>query len=109
MEDSQVKCAPKIKTTLEGVLWESYQLLKDNKATMANYISAHEIWEKQQRQVSLCEDFLKDTGVGVVHHCGIHCRAENTAVFLFCILSWNERNNYPRDQTKSIISHFIKH
>lgn len=32
---------------MEGDLWESYKLLKDIKATMANYISAHEIWEKQ--------------------------------------------------------------
>lgn len=35
------------KKTLQGALWESYQLLKDIRATLEYCISAHEIWEKQ--------------------------------------------------------------
>lgn len=90
------------KTWRERVLWESYQLLKETVLRLLQKIISvkTKFVKNSRRQVSLCEEFFKDTKVEVVHHSGIHSRAENTAVFLFCILRWNERSNYPGDQNK---------
>lgn len=130
LEDWQVKCIflkdktnnnsnkqnqtkPQTKPTSwkERVFWEIYQLLEDSVLRpLQQIISVQTKFGKNgRRQVSLCEEFFKDAEVKVVHHCEIHCRVENTAIFLFSILRWNERSNYLRDQTKYIICHFIKH
>lgn len=42
--------------------------------------------KKSSRQILLHEVFFKEMEIPVVHHGGIHCRMENIAVFLFCIL-----------------------